>query len=86
MVAYAKKIGNKEVEDQFMGLLYAQKTQDLQSLLERAPKLHSQGKYEDAIADYTTILDKIKDNAGLYYNRALSYFMINKKKEAICDL
>lgn len=54
-----------------------------QSGFEKGNSLYQKGKYEEAIAEYETILNSKKESAELYFNLANCYYKLNKVAPAI---
>ncbi len=54
-----------------------------QSGFEKGNALYQKGKYEEAIAEYETILNSKKESPELYFNLANCYYKLNKVAPAI---
>ena len=65
-----------------LGSLLAQKPQ---MLIEKADKLYTEGKYQDAISNYEAVVGQGLQNAELYYNLGNAYFKIKNIPAAILN-
>lgn len=65
-----------------LGSLLAQKPQ---MLIDKADKLYTEGKYQDAISNYEAVVGQGLQNAELYYNLGNAYFKIKNIPAAILN-
>src|ERR1043166_73370 len=63
----------------------AKDPKDAETLAKRADVLEKLGKFNDAVADWTKVIELDKDDAGAYQMRGLVQFKAGKIKESIED-
>jgi tetratricopeptide (TPR) repeat protein len=69
---------NPDIEVQLQKIEGLVVTEDLKEELQRGNDLYNQGKYEEAISSYQTIVDKFPDAYILYRNIGNCYFQMEK--------
>ncbi|MGE0076493.1 MAG: tetratricopeptide repeat protein [Bacteroidales bacterium] len=65
-----------------LGSILAQKPE---MLIDKADKLYSEGKYQDAISNYEAVVGQGLQNAELYYNLGNAYFKVKNIPAAILN-